>query len=385
MKSKELPEGGQIKKISELIIDQLSGFACAIDTMVEKDGYVQLRPFNFGDNGRLKLDTLYQIPIDQVDKNLYSLRKGDILFNNTNSIELVGKSVLVDKEYPFAFSNHINRLRVDTNSVIPAYFQYQLRHMWIKEHFALNCKKWIGQAGYTFNKLAEQMIFLPSLENQQKIVEKLDNQMAQIEMMKKEAEKEKEAVEIFFLPFINEILTRYSSNSKAKKIKDVIEINYGKSLSGWVRKKGSVPVYGSNGVVGYHTEHLIDFNTIIIGRKGSAGEITYVDEPSWPIDTTYYIKTRYNLKYIYYLLMSLGLSKIKQRGVKPGLNRDDAYDLPINFVDNLSEQEEIARILNNKSKEIEMLTHQIVDQLNAINQLPASILNEVFGQYQINS
>lgn len=70
MKSKELPEGGQIKKISELIIDQLSGFAYAIDTMVEKDGYVQLRPFNFGENGRLKLDTLYQIPIYQVDTNL---------------------------------------------------------------------------------------------------------------------------------------------------------------------------------------------------------------------------------------------------------------------------------------------------------------------------
>lgn len=51
IKSKELPEGGNSKNISEFIIDQLSGFACAIDTMVVKDGYVQLRPFNFGDNG----------------------------------------------------------------------------------------------------------------------------------------------------------------------------------------------------------------------------------------------------------------------------------------------------------------------------------------------
>jgi hypothetical protein len=87
----ELPDGWRIKKISDIVIDQLSGFACAINKLVKKDGYVQLRPFNIEDNGNLNLETLYQVPINIVNTELYVLKKGDILFNNTNSTGVPSK------------------------------------------------------------------------------------------------------------------------------------------------------------------------------------------------------------------------------------------------------------------------------------------------------
>ena len=195
---RKLPDGWKIVKISDVVQDQLSGFACAIDKLVEKDGYVHLRPFNLGGDWKLDLSTLYQVPIDLVDDTRYYLKKGDVLFNNTNSTELVGKSVLVDKDLNFAFSNHISRIRVNTNVVLPEYFYYYLRHMFFNGHFSRNCKKWIGQSGYTLTKLKEQMIIISPLSEQQKIVDKLDKQMTQIEMMKKEAGKQRDATEDLF-------------------------------------------------------------------------------------------------------------------------------------------------------------------------------------------
>ncbi|CAG0954354.1 Type-1 restriction enzyme EcoKI specificity protein [Methanosarcinales archaeon] len=413
MKSNALPEGGKIKKISELIINQLSGFACAIDTMVERDGYVQLRPFNFGDNGRLKLDTLYQIPIDQVDTNIYSLKKGDILFNNTNSIELVGKSLLVDKEYPFAFSNHINRLRVDTNSVIPAYFQYHLRYMWIKEHFAFNCKKWIGQAGYTVNKLAEQMIFLPSLENQQKIVEKLDNQMAQIETMKKESEKQKEISNNLRDSFLIEMYQKYSIflTSFDEFISESCN-GFGERPNGVeagpivlrIADVSSGQVDYSNarrGNVAWELQQKYKLNSddlIFIRVNGSMDFIgkciLFNDEINEPVlFNDHLIRIRVNDEFIPEFvkiwcetpfIRRYMADKASTSAGQLTINRSVLNEMPIPKVDK-SIQKIVIEYYKRLNSEFKQLNSMIYFQFNAINQLPASILNEVFGQYQINS
>lgn len=70
---------------------------------------------------------------------------------------------------------------------------------------------------------------------------------------------------------------------------EVCEFKYGKSLAAAKRDGGKYPVYGSNGPVGCHSAALTDGPAIIIGRKGSFGEVAYSPDSCWPIDTTYYI------------------------------------------------------------------------------------------------
>jgi type I restriction enzyme S subunit len=70
---------------------------------------------------------------------------------------------------------------------------------------------------------------------------------------------------------------------------DVCEFKYGKSLPETARAGGHVPVFGSNGEVGRHDEALTSGPTIVIGRKGSYGEVNYSAVACWPIDTTYYV------------------------------------------------------------------------------------------------
>jgi len=117
-------------------------------------------------------------------------------------------------------------------------------------------------------------------------------------------------------------------------IGDLLDFEYGKGLTKKKRNEnGKFPVYGSNGIVGYHTNFLIEAPALIIGRKGAAGEVSYSDKNCWPIDTTYFINNlRYlNIKFVFYVLKSLRLNQYDRSTAIPGLNRNDAYELSFNL------------------------------------------------------
>lgn len=129
-----------------------------------------------------------------------------------------------------------------------------------------------------------------------------------------------------------------------------IELAYGKSLPKGSRTEGgNIPVYGSNGITGWHDTAVVDGPTVIVGRKGSAGAVQFVDGPCFPIDTTYYARPRegfdFDTKFLFYLLRQLDLSRLKTATGVPGLTREDAYKEQI-LVPPLPEQRRIVDILS---------------------------------------
>lgn len=132
---------------------------------------------------------------------------------------------------------------------------------------------------------------------------------------------------------------------------------YGKGLPEIRRSaKGNVPVYGSNGVVGFHDMPLTDGPTVVIGRKGTVGAVHYSPVPCWPIDTTFYVtgKDPSVLRYRYYLLKSLGLEHMNADSAVPGLNRDAAHARRIRIPLSEGEQRAIAHILGTLDDKIEL-------------------------------
>jgi len=80
------------------------------------------------------------------------------------------------------------------------------------------------------------------------------------------------------------------SQWKIISIGEITQINYGTALRSEDRTgEGSIPVYGSGGIIGAHNESLHTGPTIIIGRKGTVGAIYYVSGPFWCIDTAFYL------------------------------------------------------------------------------------------------
>lgn len=142
---------------------------------------------------------------------------------------------------------------------------------------------------------------------------------------------------------------------KIEKLSEILELIYGKSLPKSKRIEGTVPVYGSNGIVGYHDEPIVDKPGIIVGRKGSAGNVAFSNVPFCPIDTTFFITqdhTSLDLKFLYYALENLDLKRILGDVGVPGLNREMAYLEQLRYPESLPEQKKIAYILSTIQKAI---------------------------------
>jgi type I restriction enzyme S subunit len=115
------------------------------------------------------------------------------------------------------------------------------------------------------------------------------------------------------------------------KIGDILSINYGKGLKKSNRNKGTIPVYGSNGMVGQHNSALTKGQTIILGRKGTVGAVNFSPVPCWPIDTTYFIDQFHGLvpRFIFHAMRNLNLGALDTSTAIPGLNKNDIYNQQI--------------------------------------------------------
>ncbi len=115
-----------------------------------------------------------------------------------------------------------------------------------------------------------------------------------------------------------------------QRVGNLLELVYGKALKSTDRAKGSVPVYGSGGITGYHDTALVSHCSVIVGRKGTVGSLYWEDEPFFPIDTTFYVRPlKSPLTYCYYALQTLGLEKMNTDAAVPGLNRENVYRLEL--------------------------------------------------------
>lgn len=166
-------------------------------------------------------------------------------------------------------------------------------------------------------------------------------------------------------------------NAPQTLLGDICEFKYGKSLPAAIRDGGGSHVYGSNGLVGQHSETITNGPTIVVGRKGSIGEINFSQNSCWPIDTTYYIDkscTKADLKWLFYALSSLRLTELNKAAAIPGLNRNDAYAKRLPSPP-LPEQRRIAAILD----KAEALRTKRREAIAKLDQLLQSVFLEIFG------
>ena len=150
------------------------------------------------------------------------------------------------------------------------------------------------------------------------------------------------------------------------RLRDVASLEYGRSLPLAHRRGGTVAVCGSSGLVGHHDERLLAGPGIVVGRKGSVGLVTWMNGDFWPIDTTYYIKSRpeVNLRWLYYATSNLRLDRLNEATGIPGLNRHRAGALPLDLPP-LPEQRKIAAILSSVDEAIEK-TQSVIDQAQVV-------------------
>jgi len=144
---------------------------------------------------------------------------------------------------------------------------------------------------------------------------------------------------------------------EVKQLKYLARLIYGDSLPADTRAEGGIPVFGSNGPVGFHSEPNTLAPVLVIGRKGSFGKVNFSDQPCFAIDTTYYIdirNSRVDLRWLFYALLLLRLDSISEDSAIPGLSRELAEKqwLPATP---LPEQRVIAAFLDRETARINAL------------------------------
>jgi type I restriction enzyme S subunit len=191
-----LPPGWRWVRLGEVVSEAQTGFATG-----ERDdsGVIQLRMNNVDTMGHIRLDEFIRVPVDRDTVTKYALRPGDVMFNNTNSVELVGKSALfTGHTEPIVYSNHFTRLRVAEDRCVADYLAAWLLNEWLSKTFEKVCNRWIGQSAVKSDILLSLVLPLPPLAEQRRIAAVLNEQLAAVDRAR--AAIEAQLAEINALP-----------------------------------------------------------------------------------------------------------------------------------------------------------------------------------------
>lgn len=154
--------------LGTLLTDIQPGFASGRHNS-EGEGIPHFRPMNVSTGGHIERSVMKYVD-PSAGRPGVRLSRGDILFNNTNSPELVGKTALFEDDDSPAFSNHMTRLRVDNEQVDAKYAALRLHQAWREGWFAEHCNNHVSQASIGRDVLKGFEIELPPLDVQRAIV-----------------------------------------------------------------------------------------------------------------------------------------------------------------------------------------------------------------------
>lgn len=132
---------------------------------------------------------------------------------------------------------------------------------------------------------------------------------------------------------------------KKYKLKELLTIKNGKDHKHL--STGLYPVYGSGGVMRFCDSYLYDSPSILLPRKGSLGNIQYVDVPFWTVDTIYYTEvdnSKANTYYLYRYLKLLDLSNLDSGTGVPSMTFESYYNVEVKLPD-LNTQNFVANVL----------------------------------------
>lgn len=140
----------------------------------ESGQYPILRMMNY-DDGRIIANDLKYVDLDDSDFNSFKVHKGDILFNRTNSADLVGKVGIFDLEGDYVFASYLVRLRADEDQILPDFLNYYLNSGLGQRRLLAYATPGVSQTNISAGNLKKVLVPLPPIEEQKQIVEVLNN------------------------------------------------------------------------------------------------------------------------------------------------------------------------------------------------------------------
>jgi type I restriction enzyme S subunit len=135
---------------------------------------------------------------------------------------------------------------------------------------------------------------------------------------------------------------------EVKRLGDVVTFQRGYDLPHHCRKRGEIPIVTSAGVTDYHNASMADPPGVVTGRYGTIGEVFFITEPFWPLNTTLYVRDFHgnDRRFVYYLLQRFDFATFSGKSGVPGVNRNDLHVETVTLPVEIPEQRAIATALS---------------------------------------
>ena len=377
----EIPTGWDVKRVKYVIQNNADGikvgpFGSALTNEVvsSEEGQYKIygqanlirKDFNYGDN--FVTEENYRRLIN------YEVLPDDIAVSMMGTI---GKcSVVPYGIQPGIMDSHLIKIRL-SKKMSPRFFEYIYESCVVYEQLVVNSK---GSIMNGLNSTIVKSVFLavPSIDEQTVIADFLDAQCAKIDSVIADIEKQIETLQKYKKSLIIETITNRKANWKYGRIKDLMTLQRGHDLPQEEFVSGNVPVYGSNGVIGYHNIPTTAGPCVTIGRSGSVGALNYVNCDFWAHNTAIFIANSKgnHIRYLYYVLQSFDIKELANGSAVPTLDRKKVEGIHLYFTLDPIEQREIANYLDARITKF----NQIIDvkqlQLDTIRQHKKSLIYE---------
>lgn len=297
---------------------------------------------------------------------------------------------------------------LDTNQC-KRYFMYYLRSMAYSNVFVATATGIrVRSCDLRWNKLAEFRYPLPTVDEQQRIADFLDDKCAEIDALTADIQKQIETMQEYRRSLITETVTKGLDPDAEMKDSGIEWIGqiptrwrvcrlkyFGRMESGTNLTAtdidpfiGEYPVYGGNGLRGYYRQFTNTGRHVLIGRQGAlAGNVHLVDGPFWATDhaVVFYGNGMVNDVYLYYMLTAMNLNQYAfDTAAQPGLAVSKICNLSMCVPPTLNEQHHIAAFLDHRCAEINSIIETKQQQIDTLSEYKKSLIYEyVTGKKEV--
>lgn len=228
--------------------------------------------------------------------------------------------------------------------------------------------------------LADFIVPVPPLDQQQRIVAVLDKAFAGIATATANAQTNLTNARMLFERCLRSQFSEPNEGTERRKVGDLIQLQRGFDITKAQQNHGSYPVVSSGGIKSFHSEAMVEGPGVVIGRKGTLGKVFYVESNYWPHDTTLWVKNFHanHPRLIYYMLQCLDVKTLDTGTANPALNRNLVHELDV-FWPTQGDQEPIAKRLDRVWNDVQRLNKNLTAKLTALSELKQSLLQKAFA------
>lgn len=232
-------------------------------------------------------------------------------------------------------------------------------------------------------KIKNTLIPVIPLQEQRQIVAILNQAFTAIDQAKANIEKNIVNAKELFQSKLNAVFSQRGEGWEEQEFSKVIKLKSGQNLTTKNMVEGDYPVFGGNGIAGYHNKYNLSGKQIIIGRVGAlCGNVRYLEKPFWLTDNAFQItnmKYDFDFQFLTYLLNHKNLRSLARQAAQPVISNSSLKDLILNFPKSIKEQIKIRERINLLENEVEKIIIPYNNKIAALEELKKSILQKAFA------